>query len=251
MVYKMKRLALILTLTLPCICFASPRARELKFPKPYAYVNDYVNIIDRRTEAYLNSLLRILEERTGAQVAVVTIDTTSPYEIEYYAVNLFEKWGIGKKGEDNGVLLLIALKDRKLRIEVGYGLEGALPDAVCKRIIYTKIIPYFKRGQYSEGIASGINEIVKRVADEYGVDLEYPRRASGTVQGDKGPGFSLLINIFLLFLFLLLFRFLGFYVFFIPWGFGGGYWGSGRGGFGGFGGFGGGLSGGGGASGSW
>ncbi|MCK4463846.1 MAG: TPM domain-containing protein, partial [Candidatus Omnitrophica bacterium] len=116
----------ILFLTAP-LCFAQD------FPPPRGYVNDFADILSNEYETKLNAFASELENKTTSQIAIVTIDSIKPYEIEDYAVRLFEKWGIGKKGKDNGVLILLALSDRNLRIEVGYGLEGAIPDAIAKQ----------------------------------------------------------------------------------------------------------------------
>jgi uncharacterized protein len=242
----MKKIYLILLSFLILTNFTN--AQEIKFPKPKGYVNDYVGIINSQDKAYLENLLANIQRKTTAEIAVVTIQTIQPYDIELYAVKLFEKWGIGKKGKDNGILLLIAFKDRKLRIEVGYGLEGALPDAICKQIITNSIIPYFKKGNYSKGIVSGVNQIVKYVSQEYGINVNDIKNYK-PVSPPPSRGIGSFILYLLLFLLIFGLR-SGFLFFFLP--FGGGYWSGGRGGFGGgFGGFGGGMSGGGGASGGW
>lgn len=242
----MKKILLFVLAGIIFSSFIAP-AQEIKFPHFLGYVNDYANIISASDKSYLEKLLVQLEKKTTAEVAVVTLTTTQPYDIELYAVKLFEKWGIGKKGKDNGLLLLVALKDRKLRIEVGYGLEGAIPDAIAKMIIEKNIIPYFKRGNYSAGIVAGVNEIVSKILKEYGLsDSDLVGYEPLATSQEKG-----IANIiWFLFMFLLLFGLRSGFLFF--WLLPPGYWSSGRGGFGGgFGGFGGGLSGGGGASGSW
>lgn len=232
------------------LSWASVSAQELKFPRPRGYVNDFANIIPDTQELQLQSLLLSLEKLTTAQVAVVIMPSIAPYDIEYYAVKLFETWGIGQKGKDNGVLLLVAVKERRVRIEVGYGLEGALPDAICKQIIEKYIIPYFKQGNYGKGISAGVSQIVKYIAREYNID---PSQISGykvySPQPQRGNSLiGFIIYFILLFIFIRIFGIFG--VFLLPTG-RGGYWGGGGGGFGGFGGFGGGMSGGGGASGGW
>lgn len=226
----------------------SALAQEIKFPQPRGYVNDFANIISDQVEYKIDGLLSSLEKLTTVQVAVVTVPSIAPYDIELYAVKLFETWGIGHKGKDNGVLLLVALKERKVRIEVGYGLEGALPDAICKQIIENYIIPYFKKGDFDHGILAGVSQIVKYVAREYGVN---PDDISGYKNYTPPKGGNPLLGfIIYLILFAVLIRIFGIFgIFFLPSG--GGYWGGGGGGFGGFGGFGGGMSGGGGASGGW
>lgn len=224
-------------------------AQEIDLPQPRGYINDFANLIGAEAESKLSELLSALEEKTTAEMAVVILESIAPYDIELYAVKLFEEWGIGKRGKDNGVLLLVALKERKIRIEVGYGLEGALPDALCKQIIEREIVPYFKKGEYEKGILLGVSTIVGLVGKEYGVEIKGVKRTLPRAEGAP----SLLELFFSLIIFLLLFRIFGvFGIFFFPFGgYRGGYWSSGGGGFGGLGGFGGGLSGGGGASGGW
>jgi len=226
------------------------------------YVNDYANLLQTGDEAQIVSIARELEQKTTAQLAVVTVESTQPKPIEMAAVELFEKWGIGQKGKDNGVLLLVALKDRKVRIENGYGLEGVLTDALSQQIISRLIVPEFKAGRFSQGIRQGAVAIVSLIAQDAGVEISgaQPQMVKNLKQRPNilAGLFRLLFMIFFmmmlasgrggLFTALMLGSMMG----------GGrhrGSWygsGSGFGGFsGGFGGFGGGLSGGGGASGSW
>lgn len=228
-------------------------------PSPAGFVNDFAHVLSSDDRGKLEALFFELDSRTTAEVAVVTIDTTQPRDIESYAVSLFEKWGIGKKGKDNGILLLVALKDRKVRIEVGYGLEGAVPDALAKQIISGIIIPSFKKGEYAKGIVAGSVAVVNLVAKEYNVTLAGFKDLPAASSPQK---ISPLVSLFFLLFFIMMFG--------LRWGFlwwailtpgtgrrRGGFWygsglGGGSGGFGGgFGGFGGGFSGGGGASGGW
>jgi len=166
--------------------------------------------------------------------------------VEDYAWKLFEKWGIGAKDKDTGVLLLVAPNERKIRIETGYGFEGAIPDGLAGEIIRKDILPYFKKGDMNKGVLRGAVVILSVMAKEMKVSLtgnyRIPERAAA------GPSIArVLFN--LLFIFLIFGgRFFFFFLLFMG---GRGYYSGGGGGFGGFGGFGGGLSGGGGASGSW
>lgn len=233
-----------------------------EFPsRPQSYVSDFAKILDASTQARINNFAKELEVKTTAQVAVVTVPTTSPEPIENYAVKFFEQWGIGQKGKDNGVLLLVAVNDRQVRIEVGYGLEGALTDAMSRSIIERYIVPEFKSGQYSLGVLKGATAIISVVAKEYQVVIT---GQEGFYQEDlnRKSGAAGFLNFFFTLLFLLfLFSgrggFLGWFL--LGNMMGGrrdGYWhGSGFGGSGGFGGgfggFGGGMSGGGGATGRW
>ena len=193
-----------------------------------------------------------MEQQTSAEIVVVTVRTTAPLTLEGYAVELFQKWGIGKRGTDNGVLLLVASDDRKVRIEVGYGLEGAITDLQSKLIIEDIIVPYFKKGSFDGGIAAGSIMLAKLAGEEYGVDLDLKAEVGKLPVGaGAGRKASPLSGLFTLIFFILIFGFrFGSLFFFMS---GGGYWSGGSGGSfgGGFGGFGGGMSGGGGSSGSW
>jgi uncharacterized protein len=234
------------------------RAAQAAFPKPVGYVNDFAGIIPQDVAQKLNGLLQELEEKTTAEVAVVTIADLEGEDIEGYAVDLFENWGLGQRGKDNGILILAAMAQREIRIEVGYGLEGILPDGLVGEIIRQQITPAFKTGDYGRGLLAGTVAVVNIIAKDAGVQLEGLRGINHKQYPASTPrkrlgGFLSLILFFLLFLLflryprlfalLLLSNILG-------GGRRGGYW-SGGGFSGGFGGFGGGLSGGGGASGSW
>jgi uncharacterized protein len=219
--------------------------------KPQGYVLDNANIISNEAKSFLENLTIELEQKTSAELAVVVVNSLDGESIEMYAVKLFEKWGIGKKGKDNGILLLVSLNDRRVRIEVGYGLEGVINDGKAGEIIRNNIIPYFKQGDFSGGVLSGTLSIVKILSEYYNVQIdgltgEYAKTFTKQNKSNWGS----------LIFFLLIFFLFGFRGIFFPLIFGGrgNFWGSGGGGFGGGsfgGGFGGGLSGGGGSSGSW
>jgi len=125
---------------------------DVSYPKASGYVVDQSGIIDSTAQRRLEAWILELKQKTTAEVAVVTVDSTEPLSIEEYAVNLFQHFGIGQKGKDNGVLFLVAYKDHHMRIEVGYGLEGAITDAYGSRIINTIMTPEFKQGNFSDGI---------------------------------------------------------------------------------------------------
>ncbi len=230
----------------------SALAQEASYPKLNAYVSDQVGLLSAADNSAITNLLQELDTKTTAQVAVVTVATTQPEVIEQYAVKLFKQAGLGQKGKDNGVLFIIAANDRTMRIEVGYGLEGALPDALCGQIIRTLVIPEFKAGNFSQGIIKGSQAIASLVAKEYNVSL-----TGGLPDAPQLRDTSISDNWWFLILFLIVVFFVfssmfggfrgggGYYG-----GYGGGGFGGGRSG-GGFGGFGGGGSGGGGSSGSW
>ena len=150
---------------------ASPVGGDVSYPAAGGYVVDQSGIIDGTVRGRIEGWIIELKQKTTAQVAVVTVDSTGPLSIEEYAVNLFQRFGIGQKGKDNGVLLLVAYKDRHMRIEVGYGLEGAVTDAYSSRIINTIMTPEFKEGRFSDGIEKGTAAIVTLIAKEYNATL--------------------------------------------------------------------------------
>lgn len=252
-----KRLLLcLLLLIISSKCYA----QDVPYPKPIGYVNDFANVLPENDENSLNQLINEVKEKgNGAEITVVTVQSISGMSIEEYSVGLFEKWGIGKKGQDNGILVLLAINEKKARIEVGYGLEGALPDGKCGEIIRTQMIPYFKNGDFGTGVLSGVSVIAQVIAQEYGIQLENNGQERTLAVKPTGP--NLLERLFFLILLIIIspFYFLGSLLFgsrsnrgFWSGGSGLGMGGFGGGGFsGGFGGFGGGFSGGGGASGGW
>lgn len=137
----------------------------LEVPALKSRVNDYANIINKNDEAELENYLSSLEDSTGAQVAVLTIPSLKGEDIASFSMKVVEKWKLGKKGEDNGALLLVALNEHDVRIEVGYGLEGKLTDAKCGLILRNVIIPQFKNGDYSKGIVKGIQNMGGLISD--------------------------------------------------------------------------------------
>ncbi|MFA6250589.1 MAG: TPM domain-containing protein [Candidatus Shapirobacteria bacterium] len=130
-----------------------------KLPDYSNYVNDFADVYSPQFELDLNQQLSSLEASTSSQVAVVTIKSLEGLSIEEYAVKLFEKWGIGQKGQDNGLLLLIAPDDREVRFEVGYGLEPIITDGRAGEIIRNIIFPEFKKGDYQAGTQAAINQV--------------------------------------------------------------------------------------------
>ena len=136
------------------------------FPRPSGHVNDFASVLTADDRAYLENFLRTLERDTSAEVVVVTVTSLDSLSIEEYAVRLFADWGIGDATKDNGVLLLVAPAERKVRIEVGYGLEGSLPDGLAGEIIRTAILPEFKQGNMRRGIGQGLDRISRVVRGE-------------------------------------------------------------------------------------
>lgn len=129
-------------------------------------VTDLANVLTAEQRAVLDGRLAELEARTGSQVAVLLVPSTRPEAIEQYAIRVVDAWQLGRGEVDDGVLLLIALEDRELRIEVGYGLEGAIPDARANRIIDEYITPHFRDGNFAAGIDAGLDAIAAAIEDE-------------------------------------------------------------------------------------
>jgi uncharacterized protein len=145
-----------IVLLVGCICAIASTCTWAAIPaKPQGWVSDFANILSDEVKTQVNSLIRDTKKSTGAEMAVVTISSLEGMTVEEYAVKLFEKWGIGEKGRDNGVLLLVAPNERKVRIEVGYGLEPVITDSRAGDIIRGTILPFFKAGDYNQGILQG------------------------------------------------------------------------------------------------
>ena len=154
-------------------------------PTQDIYLVDDANMVEPEDREKILAMGRDLDRATKAQVVVVTMTSLGSDSIENYANRLFRKWGIGDRTKNNGVLLLIAKEDRKFRIEVGYGLEGALTDSLTGQIQDQYMIPYFRKGIYEEGIARGYEALALRIAKEYNVQLAasgYNNHSSGTVK---------------------------------------------------------------------
>ena len=143
-----------------------------------AFVANPDGIISEETVYQLNIMLQNLEAKNKAEIAVVVLNSIGDNDIFDFGVELFERWGIGKKGSDNGLLILFVLDQRKIRFETGYGLEGVLPDAICKRIQMNEMVPYFKEGNYDEGMLRGVQKAVETIENEEFIDsnseLEFP-----------------------------------------------------------------------------
>lgn len=155
----------VITLLTILLAITSVRA-EIAIPSLKSHITDLTGTLSTHEITQLEHQLTAFEKKKGSQIAILIIPTTQPFAIEQYAMQVVEAWKIGRKGIDDGVLLLIAKNDRMLRIEVGYGLEGVLPDATAKRIITEIITPRFKQGQFAEGIQAGIEMIIGLINGE-------------------------------------------------------------------------------------
>jgi uncharacterized protein len=254
-----------------CLLLALPALAQQPqdYPKPTGYVNDFAGVVDAASARSIEALCRELDEKTGAQMVVVTVKNLGGNDVNDFANRLFKAWGIGQKGKDNGILLVNAIEDRQVWIEVGYGLEGILPDGKVGSIRDQYIKPELKAGRYGAAYLAGMSVIAGVIAQDAGVTLggerPTPRTRSRRVPGGFGNLLPLLV---LFFIFSAIFgrrRGSGYFwpMLFLGGlgrrgfgggGFGGGFGGGsfGGGGFGGgFGGFGGGGSGGGGAGGGY
>ena len=246
-----------LILTTILLVTLAPAAAMGAFPKPTGFVNDFAKAMSPDTKARMEGMLASFERQTGIEVAVVTLPSLNDEPIEDIAVRLFAEWGIGKKGKDNGILFLVAPSERRTRIEVGYDLEGAINDALAGRILDEVVLPRFKAGDMSAGIAAGTLAIVETISRKENLGFD-PTAAYGAgaqeliapARKKRGGPLSVVIKIAILIIMIIVFIRHPWLFLLLLSGMGRGGAG-GRGFSGGFGGFGGGLSGGGGASRGW
>ncbi|MDE3137348.1 MAG: TPM domain-containing protein [Acidobacteriota bacterium] len=265
----------ILLLALLAVCFAA-RAETLSQLRPKGYVSDFARIIDPATQQKLTALCQEVNQKAKAQIAVVTVRTTSGIPLEEFSINLAERWGVGPKTNDRGAMILLVVNDHRYRIEVGYGLEGVLPDGKVGRI-GREAVPLLREQNYSGALMLMTKRVADAIAAGRGITLTSVPPIPESDSSEPTGGFPLGTVLFLIFFFGL--PTLGWLLPLLlsgaltnprgrgyagrrPW-IAGGYWpgtwtgggfgggGSGWGGGGGFGGFGGGSFGGGGASGSW
>ncbi|MCL2007355.1 MAG: TPM domain-containing protein [Treponema sp.] len=186
----MRKLLLLLAFCITAGIFAQ------NLPRPGGLVNDFANVMrsqDRQTAERLASAIR---ERTGADLVIVTVQSIGSNfaTIDDFSLALAESWGIGTRGEDNGVLLILAVAEREVKIEVGYGLEGVIPDSTAGRILDTAVIPAFRQDDFSGGLLRGLEAIATLVAREHGIDLaELNLSAPAAVQVQEVPAISVLL----------------------------------------------------------
>ena len=226
-------------------------------PNPPRLVNDFADILSPEEEQSIEQKLVAFDDTTSTQIAIVTMQNIGPYEIADYSQKLFDKWGIGRAGKNNGALILVAIENRKVWISTGYGLEPTLTDALSKRIVENSLKPAFKAGAYAAGLDAATTDIMKVVSGEYTAE---PRKKRG-----KGVS-AVFIVVLIIAVLIIMSRInqikknhmgssLDLFTLLMLLNSGGRGGGGGFGDFssgsGGFGGFGGGSSGGGGAGGSW
>src|SRR5215467_590827 len=172
MKFSLRSFAFVLAI-LTCASLSLAQTRQDKFPAYSGHVNDFANILDRQTKEKLELWLTNFENMTGTQIAVVTVTSLEGRPIEEYANELYRAWGIGaKSGEnkDKGALLLIAVQDRKTRLEVGYGLEGDLPDGLAGEII-RRMRPELQQGRYSDAMITGVRTLLDTLAEKWNVNI--------------------------------------------------------------------------------
>lgn len=266
----MKKLLLLLFIFVGCQTAFAQKIEPR--PNPPRAVNDFANLLAPFQKQALEQKLDAYNDSTSSAIVIITVASLDGYDIPVVSLKYLRDWGIGVKGKNNGVVILVSANDHKARIETGYGMEGVLPDILAKQIIDERMIPFFKNGDYYAGLNNSVDAIISAAAGEYKADPN-AKNDNGSLLGKIIP----LAVIFIIILFLFSGRggggggsymsrkgsksFLGSS---LPWfllgnllgggggrgggGFGGGGFGGGGGGFGGFGGGGGG---GGGASGGW
>jgi len=258
----MKRLLLFFVLFISVFVKAQVEKTIPARPNPPRLVNDFTNTLTAEQVQALEQKLDAYDDSTSNQIAVVLINSLSGNDVDDYALQLGRLWGVGGKTHNNGVVLLVAKEDHKISIQVGYGLEGAIPDVTAKSIIDDELTPNFKAGDFYRGIDNATNDLIKAAAGEYKAPADYHK---------KGKGFPIGLIVFLIIMFSIFLSsrgggrggmmsrrgYGGFWTGLFLGNMlggggsrGGGGW-SGGGGGGGFGGFGGGSFGGGGASGGW
>jgi uncharacterized protein len=251
-----------IAIAIAVLATACANAESISQLHPTNYANDFAHVLSSQTQAELNDLGQQLDQKAKAQIAVVTINSLDGQDIESYAVDLFKQWGIGGKGTNRGVLILIAVKDHQYRTEVGYGLEPILPDGKVGGF-WREVVPLLKQGDYDQAIKQNTDRVASVIATDAGVQLtgisSAPEERAPPPSGGISLGGVVMIIILIIIVLATPLRSVLFWWLLMGgggrrggWG-GGGFGGGGGygGGGGGFGGFGGGSSGGGGASGSW
>jgi uncharacterized protein len=264
-------IAWTLAAAIAIVTVAAVEARAQTLPALTQPVNDFAHVIDADSAAQIDRRVRALQAATKDAVVVATVDSYAPYaSIEEYAVHLFEQAGVGTRADDNGVLIVLAVEEKRVRIEVGYGLEAFITDGFAGETIRQAMLPAFREGRFGEGLLAGTTRVIQRIAQERGVTLTDVPAAPAPRRGVALSPLQLLILAIVLIAIVNSIRRGGGGSGFTggrrgrTWsgwhggvgGFGGGFGGfgggfGGGGGGGGFGGFGGGRSGGGGASGGW
>ena len=169
----MKKWLFLLIFFLWCLPFA---ANGLDVPRLQGYVNDYAGIISPPAKLKIEEALRAFEQSDSTQIVILTVPSLEGQNIEEFGIKVGEAWKVGKKGKDNGVLFIVAKQDRKIRIEVGYGLEGKLTDLTAGRIIDRVINPRFKQGDFDGGFIAGVSSLIDATRGEFRAEQRPARR---------------------------------------------------------------------------
>jgi uncharacterized protein len=249
---------------------AEARAGKADLPKPTGYVNDFADFISDDAEAAITAIAAEVKAKTGSELAVAIVETTEGEDIEEYAVRLFTDWGVGERGKDNGVLIVVAVRDRQMWIKPGYGLEGAITDVEAHQIYRDVLRPGFRAGKPNQALVTAANLLAAKIVEAEGQAYAYGdsipqnlvlgQRDVSSGAGSRPPPAVLILSILAIIVVGVIVMATMASRFGSHGGRTGGFWTGGFGGFsdssgggfgGGFGGFGGGSCGGGGAGGGW
>lgn len=197
-----KRIAVALVFLVPAVIGVT---QEL--PRPDGYVTDLAGVISRDDEATIRGIIERVVERTPAELAVLTVESFAPYgSIEQFGIAVADAWGVGEADTDAGAIFIVSTGERRVRIEVGYGLEGALPDGRVGAILDEYVTPFFRNDNYGQGLVNGVAAVAQVIGDEFNTDLgdlgAVPQAAPAASRNDSsGPGLS---QIFYIIIFLLI-----------------------------------------------
>lgn len=164
------------------LCLQQATAQEIRYPQPQyppRLVNDFAKVLSYTETQWLEDKLLAFDKESSTQVNIIILDSTGTSDIALYATEIGNRWGIGRKGKDNGVVLLVAVKDRKVNISPGYGLEGVLPDVTCQQIINKELLPSFKDGYYYDGLDKGTDAIIAATKGTYKSEGSYGSSSKG------------------------------------------------------------------------
>ena len=187
-----KRFILAASAILCGAAFLCQSASAIVKPQNGSYVSDYANVLSENTEKFIQEHSEALDKKTTAQIVVVTVNNLEGKDIESYANELFNDWGIGDKDKNNGLLILLSIEERRSRIEVGYGLEGILPDGKTGRFQDSYMIPYYKDDHFDEGMLNGYKAFFAEVAKEYGYDASNIEVVDKAADDEKAENASLI-----------------------------------------------------------
>ncbi len=182
------------------LLLAFPLLQAADYPRPQGYVNDFAGVISGEHQREIESIARSLSEAGSIELAVVTVPSLDGLDITAYAIGLAESWGVGRAGEDTGVIFLLAPNEREVRIEVGYGLEGDLPDGLTGEILDRFVVGELRQNQFSSGMLEGSRAIAATLADRRGFELQQVQVSSYAQQQEQGGDANYLYFLLLLLL---------------------------------------------------